>query len=254
MHFDVFSNSSSTNIKDLTASIETLMLALDIIDDIQDDDNEEAAWAKMGQASALNIAISLITTSQLHILEDSDDSNSLKIILRYLSKSIEGQHQDLYGNIDSAEQYINMIKLKSGSLIAMAHIIGASFGELDYSHIIEDYSYDLGVAAQIANDIQDVIKFEEKSDWKLKKKTLPILYLLNPLIKEGEIVRNYYNGKISFDTLLSYKEEIINILKQSGALNYTVAQKILYEQRALTKIESLPISPEKIKILKKHLL
>ncbi len=61
-------------------------------------------------------------------------------------------------------------------------------------------------------------KFEEKSDCKLKKKTLPIMYLLNPSIKEGEIVRDYYNGKISFETLLSYKEKIIDLLKKSGGI------------------------------------
>lgn len=255
-HFNVFSNDSYHNIKYLTVCMEILILALDIIDDIQDHDNEESAWTKIGQSSSLNVAISLLTISQLHILEYSNNTNSLKTILKYLSKAIEGQHQDLDGNIDSADQYINMIKLKSGSLIAMANILGASFTGSEYSNIkiIEEYSYDLGVVAQIANDIHDVIKFEEKNDWKLKKKTLPIIYMLNPLIKEGEIVRSYYNGEISFETLLSYKEEIIDSLKQSGALNYTVAQKILYEQRALNKIETLPISPEKIKILKEHLL
>lgn len=254
LHFNVFSSNSSTNVKDLKACVELLILALDIIDDIQDHDNEESTWTKIGQSSSLNVAISLLTISQLHILEYSNDQKSLKIILNYLLKSIEGQHQDLYGNIHSAEQYIHMIKWKSGSLIAMANILGSSFAGSEHDRIIEDYSYDLGVAAQIANDIHDVMKLEEKSDWKLKKKTLPILYLLNPSIKEGEIVRSYYNGEISFGTLRSYKEEIMNILQQSGALNYTVAQKILYEQRALNKIESLPISHEKIQMLKKHLL
>ncbi|WP_275296793.1 hypothetical protein [Bacillus sp. REN10] len=31
-------------------------------------------------------------------------------------------------------------------------------------------------------------------------------------------MRDYYNGKISFETLLSYKEKIIDLLKKSGGI------------------------------------
>ncbi|OZI11406.1 hypothetical protein CEW92_11640 [Bacillaceae bacterium SAS-127] len=252
LHF--YSFSEGTCHDDVTSCLEGLMLSLDMIDDIQDDDNERSLWKKKGLSTSLNTAISLMTISQLHLLESTDRPEIVKTMLTCLSKSIEGQHQDLYGNIKSPEQYIEMIKMKSGSLIAMANMLGAMLADFKDHQIVEDYSYDLGVVAQINNDIQDVIKFEEKSDWRLKKKTLPIMYLLNPSIKEGEIVRDYYSGKVSFETVLSYKEKIIDLLKTSGALNYTVAQKILYEQRALKKIERLPISDEKIKMIKDHLL
>ncbi|KKB33125.1 Octaprenyl diphosphate synthase [Bacillus thermotolerans] len=229
------------------------MLALDIIDDIQDDDNGLSIWMKKGQAVSLNVAISLMVITLSRLLDCSNKPDMIKVVLRHLSRSIEGQHQDLYGCISNIKEYIDMIRMKSGSLVAMANTLGAMLaGYKDYQ-MVEDYSYDLGIAAQIGNDIQDVMDFEEKSDWKLKKKTLPIIYLLNPLVKEGEIVRDYYNGKFSFESLQLYKEKIIEIVKKSGALNFAVAQKILHERRAIHKIESLPITDEKISMLKEQL-
>ncbi|WP_157761922.1 polyprenyl synthetase family protein [Bacillus thermotolerans] len=253
LHFDAFSKHACHEVRDITACLEGMMLALDIIDDIQDDDNGLSIWMKKGQAVSLNVAISLMVITLSRLLDCSNKPDMIKVVLRHLSRSIEGQHQDLYGCISNIKEYIDMIRMKSGSLVAMANTLGAMLaGYKDYQ-MVEDYSYDLGIAAQIGNDIQDVMDFEEKSDWKLKKKTLPIIYLLNPLVKEGEIVRDYYNGKFSFESLQLYKEKIIEIVKKSGALNFAVAQKILHERRAIHKIESLPITDEKISMLKEQL-
>ncbi|WP_100330152.1 polyprenyl synthetase family protein [Bacillus xiapuensis] len=252
VHLYAFSGSSCQGREDISPCLEALMLALDMIDDIQDGDNEQSVWKKKGQAVSLNAAISLLTISLLHVLAQANRPDIAKMMLTYLSRSIEGQHQDIYGDIANAEQYIEMIKMKSGSLLAMANRMGAMLAGHRDSPIIEEYSCDLGIASQLENDLRDIVKMEEKSDWKLKKKTLPVLYLLNKEIQEGEVVRAYYKGEISFEKLKEHQNEVIHLLKKSGALNYTIAQKILYEQRALRKIESLPIADENIQRIKDH--
>lgn len=255
LHYSVFSENHHDNSKlnDLKSCIEVLILALDIIDDLQDNDNDESIWMKNNHASAINVSISLMTIFQHKLLEVVDNKVLIKDLTKYLLKAIEGQHQDICG-IHNIEQYLEMTRQKSGSLMALTNVLGLSFTNSDYLQIVEDYSYDLGLIAQISNDIQDVIQFDEKSDWKLKKKTLPILYLLNPSIKEGEIVRCYYNGDLSFEELLPQKNEIITTLKQSGALNFAFAQKIIYEHRVMNKINSLTLSSNKKDILCEHLL
>jgi len=218
-----------------------------------DNDNNEAVWMKSGPPSALNMSVSLMTIFHQKLLEIVDDKTITKDILNYLLNAVEGQYIDLNG-VHNTSQYIEMVKLKCGSLICLTNILGLSFAERDYRYIVEDYSYDLGIIAQIENDIQDVYKFDEKSDWRLKKKTLPILYLLNPLIVEGEIVRKYYSNQITFEEFLSHKDTIISNLKAVGAINYALTKKYIYEHRALNKIESLPIDPKKKGYLFKNLL
>jgi competence protein ComQ len=73
-----------------------------------------------------------------------------------------------------------MVQEKSGSLIKLACYMG--YASLDVSpqtigHIegLADYA---GLIHQIQNDIKDLNEFDNKSDLFLKKRTLPILYLL----------------------------------------------------------------------------
>ncbi|WP_042347360.1 polyprenyl synthetase family protein [Bacillus massiliigorillae] len=255
LHYSIFSESNNeySKVNDLKSCIEVLILALDIIDDLQDNDNYDSIWMKNNQASAINVSISLMTIFQHKLLEIIDDKVLIQGLTKYLLNAIEGQHQDING-IHNVEQYLEMTRQKSGSLMALANVLGLSFAKMDYKQIIEDYSYDLGLIAQISNDIQDVIQFDEKSDWKLKKKTLPILYLLNPAIKEGELVRKYYYGDLSYEELLPQKNTIITTLKHSGALNFAFAQKIIYEHRVMNKVNSLPLCSEKKDLLCDQLL
>ncbi|MEH6944672.1 polyprenyl synthetase family protein [Bacillus sp. JJ722] len=255
LHYSVFSENhhDESKLNDLKSCIELLILALDIIDDLQDNDNNESIWMKNNQASAINVSISLMTIFQHKLLEVVDNKVLIQNLTNYLLKAIEGQHQDING-IHNVQQYLDMTRQKSGSLMALTNILGLPVENSDYLRIVEDYSYDLGLIAQISNDIRDVIQFDEKSDWKLRKKTLPILYLLNPSIKEGEIVRSYYYGDLSFEELLPQKNELITTLKQSGALSFAFAQKIIYENRVMNKINSLPLSSNKKETLCEHLL
>lgn len=256
LHANVFAEqniAASDQLSELQACIELLILALDIIDDMQDQDNHESVWMKGNPALTLNASISLLTIFQSHLTEISNNNYITQNILKYLLQSIEGQHQDLYG-VEDVNGYLEMTKHKSGSLMALTNVLGASFVNSDYNHIIEDYSYDLGIIAQITNDIQDALNFDEKSDWKSKKKTLPILYLLNPSIKEGEIIKKYFNNQLSFEELLPHKNEIITIMKHSGALNFAFAQKYIHENRVMQKIDSLPLSPQKKRFLSEQLL
>ena len=53
-------NGSSNEIIKAASAVEYLNLALDIIDDIQDEDNAGNAWGSINKATLLNYAILLI--------------------------------------------------------------------------------------------------------------------------------------------------------------------------------------------------
>ena len=73
----------------------------------------------------------------------------------------------------------------------MASLVGTSLATEQYHDIVESYCIQLGIAEQIKNDINDILSVE-KSDWFLRKKSLPILYLFDNNI-ESDILY-YYKG------------------------------------------------------------
>ncbi|MBT2289860.1 hypothetical protein J7E73_12050 [Paenibacillus albidus] len=89
---------------------------------------------------------------------------------------------------------------------------------MNANEIVAEYSSYIGIAAQISNDINDLLYFHNKSDLKSKKKTLPILFLL----QQNDAKRD------------------------SGALIYANAVKEIYKQKARIVMDSLPISRDKV--------
>lgn len=84
----------------------------------------------------------------------------LELFTRTAAEVCEGQQYDMdFENMDEVpmEQYMNMIGLKTGVLIAcsakMGALIGGASGEA--AHHLYDYGYNLGLAFQVADDYLD---------------------------------------------------------------------------------------------------
>ncbi|UUZ84360.1 polyprenyl synthetase family protein [Paenibacillus sp. P26] len=92
-----------------------------------------------------------------------------------------GQQLDVSGCIQTEEQYIDMVLRKSGSLFRLACRLGASGCKVDgeTARLLDEMADALGVAAQIGNDVSDVLRFDLKNDLLQRKKTLPVLYMLS---------------------------------------------------------------------------
>lgn len=255
-HYKVFGGTSS-HIQHIADAVEQLILSLDIIDDWQDEDSDAAApWMKIEKAQALNIALLFLNSSMNRIIASSfrNQNAAARCMHQCLHISIEGQYLDIQNTITNEEQYITMCRKKSGSLLMLAALLGTLLATDDVPDYIAAYASDMGVAAQIANDMRDVVNITGKSDWRKKKRTLPILYLLHPKVEKGQLVRDYFAGTISFEELAERGDELVHIVKSSGALVYANAVRELYQNQAIAAIDGLQVDEKSKQVLKEAFL
>ncbi|WP_156858015.1 polyprenyl synthetase family protein [Oceanobacillus sp. AG] len=202
IHFDIF-REDKNNIYKLKAMtiIELIILASDIMDDIQDKDaHKDIPWSKIDEAYSFNIIVGilLICLNEVDTIGDKSDTEWLKNnIYQFLLQAISGQQIDLKNELLTEADYLHMCYLKSGSLIALACLLGAINVDNRVKKIISEYANYLGVIFQLRNDVADLKNGFIKNDLLLKKRTLPILYYLNTNDKVYENIQDYYFNSLS---------------------------------------------------------
>jgi competence protein ComQ len=250
LHYKLFGGNSTDDIVRAMASIECLMLSLDIIDDIQDEDNSYANGIIMDTSNLLNISSILIFVSQ-KLLFDINYPFQKVIVDYYIPltiKGIEGQHLDINNKILNESQYIEMVKKKAGSFTTLAALMGAVLATKSYPHnLITEYSTYLGVASQLLNDANDVKRLDEKSDIFKKRMTLPILFILEHPSPKIRLIKSYFNNEITYNELYEKKQEVINEIVDSKAIEYTLIQRELYLKKAFKIVQSVSFSNLELK-------
>lgn len=238
LHHNMFDGNSSYIFK-AAAAIELLILSFDIFDDLQDNDNVNTPWAMQNSAITMNLALSLFSLS-VQIINDLDSNNHLRKNFDFLNlNAINGQYIDLLNNIENEEQYINMIALKSGSLFALAGTIGTSLASNGPLEQVLDFCIHLGIAEQLKNDLNDIFSFT-KNDWAARKKSLPILYLLEN--GSDSIISCFYNYELSYPELVAQKKDVKKILLDSGSILYTKAIIRKHQLLAIKKLKTMSVN------------
>lgn len=238
LHHEMFSG-HSPDIYMAAAAVELLVLSSDIFDDLQDKDNLVAPWTTWDPSLTLNLAVGILCLSS-NIINELQIPQEIKNKFGHLNlKAVNGQHHDLINFVETEEQYIDVATQKAGSITAIASLIGASLATTKHLDLIEAYAIHFGVAEQIKNDINDIFS-STKNDWESKKKSLPILYLMENNIDSK--VLDYYEGVIAYDELHINRDEIKRTLIDSGAIMY--ANVCLKKQQLLAEkyIDLLPIT------------
>lgn len=181
LHYQMF-DGQSKDIFQAAAAVELMILSLDIFDDLEDQDNFSVPWNKIDQAIVMNIATGFLMLSTKALEQTSFERNIKVMANDYLNtlvlKAINGQHIDLMDLIESEEDYIQMVREKSGSLMASACLVGTALASEKHHDSVKKYAEHIGIIAQIKNDINDICRWDEKNDLINKKKTLLTLYLL----------------------------------------------------------------------------
>ena len=195
--------------------------------------------------------LDFVNKAQIH------DEIKLKIILELgivSTKLCEGQTMDM--NFEerwdvSIDEYMIMIKLKTGALFKASLLIGGlcANASVSQTEALKSYGENFGVAFQIIDDILGLIGEEKKfgkpigSDLREGKKTYLLIYALEHL-KNPE--------KSNLITILSKKEKNnediskgIELIKHSGAIES--AKKIVKNllDEAISKLEVFPDSEAK---------
>jgi competence protein ComQ len=231
------------DISKIMASVEFVVLAGDILDDLQDKDHDEAPWMKLGIEFAMNLVPLFLGLSKILIHETSLANEKKLTLLNTLVtnelRSLMGQNTDLKKEIVSEEEYFNIIERKSGSFVALACLMGA-FNATEYDRdIIEDYALQIGCAAQIENDILGIQADQSFKDIFAKEITLPIIYLLNHKNDTWLPLIDYFQGEIDKRRLQTSFLDLEVSLGKSGAIEYCRWAQHLYMKKALINIDKL---------------
>lgn len=252
-HFLMYGGESLQTVLPAAAAAELLVLSFDIFDDLQDRDNPAPYWMGIPTALAMNLALALLPMAetlleQIPIREDAAKIALLRRFHELAMRSIQGQITDVSGTARSEEAYLAMAERKSGSLCAAACILGASLVPCGSLTLVESYAMQMGVVGQLRNDLQDLWRWDDKSDLLNKKTTLPILYLLEYGDEASEIKR-YYAGEISREELSERQEPVMRELRNSGVEEYMASLIRIRQVDAFAAFEQTGRSLEWKKVL-----
>lgn len=255
IHYSVFKDKTNDEkIHRVSKLAQKLVLSSDIFDDVQDKDNNRAPWSN-DERQAINLGLFLLIDAfkEAHECTFMNKEMTMDYINLNLLNSVRGQYVDIQNSIKTSQEYITMCRDKSGSLVSLAALLGVLSTTTENIDEIHSYCLDIGIAAQISNDIKDLINFTKKNDLVEKKMTLPILYLLSQF--EGtSLIKNYFLGLVDYSEIRRNKSMVISQLYHSGALNYAKQVKEKYVTRAKNKVNRLPIDASKKTVIIKNLI
>ncbi|WP_121639844.1 polyprenyl synthetase family protein [Virgibacillus sp. Bac330] len=228
--------------------IELIILASDIMDDMQDKDAKDTPWSDVEDAFNLNIIIGILLISMKEIEgvgSNVDKKWIQKNVYSPLLQSINGQHIDLKNQLMSESDYLQMCFLKSGSLISLACFLGAGNIRRKLREKIDEYSKYLGVIFQLRNDISDMRNGFIKSDLFFKKRTLPVIYYLNTDDRAYESIQNYYlNNSSNLDVIKVHQD-----LMKGDALLYCSTVEKVFMHKYKKIVNQLNLSQENTDLL-----
>ena len=207
-----------------------------IHDDIQDDDDERrhrpTVWAVWGKAQAINAgtAMRILANTALARLQDFDISMQklLRVNQRLDEVSlslIEGQYLDISfenrSNI-SVNDYLDMIKGKTGALISGSMELGASLGSDDENIVrsFREIGMNIGLAFQIKDDMLGIWGESEATgkpagnDIRRRKKSFPVVWMLENVNgnRRKEVLSIYCNETVTDEAV----ERVLEIFNGSG--------------------------------------
>ncbi len=250
-HYQSFGGTDTDAAETLGAGIELLILAFDIFDDLEDEDSPDEPWMKINRSVAMNAATALYTLGFKVVSSVSNDPVFLHKLIEYILQSSQGQHEDLRGKPVTEEECLDMIKRKSGSLVALSCVLGTMLATGQFNPTVESYALQLGIALQIENDYRGLF-YNSKSDIVKNKRTLAYLYLKRKFNQSSiDLLKVFENeDKIADIEIKCYKEK----LKEAGVPQYMYVMIQLAIQKFKRGIAELELEQEKKKWLASFLL
>ncbi|MGQ9618877.1 MAG: polyprenyl synthetase family protein [Candidatus Aminicenantia bacterium] len=162
------------------------------------------------------------------------------------SKMVEGEIEEIKkrGSLDiKMKEYFSILEKKTASLFSLSAEIGGLLGgapskELE---VLKVYGSNIGISFQLIDDLLDIIATEEElgkptlSDLREKKPTLPFIFLFRENrdnIKE-KVKLVFEDG----DFIRVKKEEIINIILNNKAKEFTLKKAKYFVEKAVKSLE-----------------
>jgi geranylgeranyl pyrophosphate synthase len=172
----------------------------------------------------------------------------------YYTTACAGQHLDLSLTPEEAvseDVYLKVTAMKSASAVECACYVGALLAKANQglTDRFAMFGHNLGMAAQIANDIRGVTR---RSDIAKRKITLPAIYALAQTDGETRsLLETVFCKRTSEFTPAS--DQIRELLFRTGAVQYATIKIELYKQRAMDTLSEIEREGAKVEQLKQFL-
>jgi octaprenyl-diphosphate synthase len=243
------------NTYDAASLVELLHTASLVHDDVVDDASERRGFFSANALWRNKIAVLVGDFMLSRVLLLSIERNNiqlLEIVARAVREMSEGELLQIEKarSLDITEEvYFEIIRQKTASLISTCCEAGAvSVDRMDMAEKMKEFGELVGLAFQIKDDIFDYgtpgnIGKPTGNDIREQKMTLPLIYTLNTADKETKrellnIVRNHHESS-------KHVQKAIDIVIQSGGIEYAHEKMIELKQKALGLLTEVPDSPEK---------
>ena len=166
----------------VAAALEIGRIAAGCLDEWQDQDTDAALWRTLGPARTVNLTVGMLPLSFLALSRLSDLGAEPLLVLslheefhRTLLEMSAGQDADLSDDL-TLHDYEQVAGAKSGSLFSLGCRAGAMVAGAPPDVIAKygDFGCNLGIVAQMWNDLEGVAGLQGKGDAG-QQRSLPIL-------------------------------------------------------------------------------
>ncbi|RAL22631.1 polyprenyl synthetase family protein [Thermoflavimicrobium daqui] len=180
-------------------------------------------------------------------LENPEVHQILSMAMKEMCLGEIEQIRDLYNGEQTLKKYLHRIKRKTAFLIAISCQLGALISKAPLP-IVRNcylYGYYVGMAFQMTDDVLDLVGDEKTlgkpagSDLRQGNVTLPVIYALKHDTPENKKKIKQYLESIGESGNI---EEIIDVVRRSGGIDYTSRLSQRYLMKALSILEKLPMS------------
>ena len=231
--------------------IELLHTATLVHDDVVDEANLRRGYFSVNALWKNKIAVlvgDFLLSKGLLLSVENEDFDLLKIVSSAVKDMSEGELLQIEKarRLDIKEEiYFEIIRKKTAVLISSCCACGSSAMNESEETIekLAIFGEKVGIAFQIKDDLFDytqskLIGKPTGIDIREQKMTLPLIYTLNTVDKKtrGEIINTVKNHHKNEEKVA----ELIQLVKNTGGLEYAEKVMLEYQKEALMLLESLP--------------
>ena len=232
-----------------------------IHDDIEDGDRSRrhrpTLWTIVGIPQAINAGDGLFALAQQALLHSHTRGIRAETVLdaqlRFndaVLKICLGQHLDMAfetrGSV-SPDEYLDMIKGKTATLLAFAGEVGALLAGADEQNVsaLRETGEAMGLGFQMRDDLLGIWGDPARTgkpvgaDIRAKKKSLPVTYALSQ--PDSDALRALYAGALTEDAQVA---QATRLIEATGAKEYVIQLAREQEQRAIDMLSRVTV-PQK---------